>query len=72
MFLRFIKSVVGKIVLGYIMIITVALVSTFLSLYIINKNNISDKYTTEVLFPSVVKLKTAEKLCSDSYMLITR
>jgi hypothetical protein len=68
---KFLKSVVGKIVLGYVMIITVALITTFVSLYIINKNNQSDKITTEVLFPSIVKLKAAEKLCSDSYLLIT-
>ena len=72
MFRKFFKSVVGKIILGYVMIITVALTTTFVSLYIINKNNKSDKVTTEVLFPSIVKLKNAEKLCSDSYMLITR
>jgi len=72
MFQKFIKSVVGKIVIGYIMIITVALITTFVSLYIINKNNKSDKNTTEVLFPSIIKLKAADKLCSDSYMLITR
>jgi len=69
---KIIKSVVGKIVIGYVMIIAVALISTLVSLYIINKNNKSDKYTTETLFPSVIKLKVADKLCSDSYMLITR
>lgn len=71
MFRKFLKSVVGKIVLGYVMIIAVALITTLVSLYIINKNNQSDKITTEVLFPSIVKLKSAEKLCSDSYLLIT-
>jgi hypothetical protein len=72
MFKKFIKSVVGKIVLGYVMIIAVALITTLVSLYIINKNNKSDRITTEILFPSIVKLKSGEKICSDSYMLITR
>lgn len=72
MFRKFLKSVVGKIVTGYVMIIAVACLTTCVSLYVVFKNNKSDKVTTEVLFPAIVKLKTADKLSSDADILINR
>ena len=72
MFRKFLKSVVGKIVTGYVMIIAVACLTTCGSLYVVFKNNKSDKITTEVLFPAIVKLKTADKLSSDADILINR
>lgn len=69
MFSKIKNSLVGKIMLGYGAIITVAFATTLVSMYTAWQNAAMDKLVSEAYYPMVLSLKEAEMLASESYKL---
>jgi PAS domain S-box-containing protein len=70
MFRKFKNSIVGKIMLGYAVIICLAFITTLTSMYTAWQNRRIDKLVSEAYYPMVLSLKETEMLASESYKLI--
>ncbi len=69
MFSKFKNSIVGKIMLGYAVIICLAFITTLVSMYTAWQNTKIDKLVSEAYYPMVLSLKETEMLASESYKL---
>ena len=69
MFSKFKNSIVGKIMVGYGVIICLAFITTLVSMYTAWQNSRIDKLVSEAYYPMVLSLKETELLASESYKL---
>src|ERR1041385_1906682 len=69
MFNRMKNSLIGKVMLGYVAIITLLLATTLLSILIGWKNKSMDKLVAEAYYPMVLALKQTEVMASESFVL---
>jgi hypothetical protein len=70
MFSKFKNSIVGKIMIGYAVIICLAFITTLVSMYTAWQNRRIDKSVSEAYYPMVLSLKETEMLAGESYKLI--
>lgn len=66
---KFKNSIVGKIMIGYAVIICLAFITTLVSMYTAWQNRKIDKLVSEAYYPMVLSLKETEMLASESYKL---
>jgi len=69
MFKRFRNSIVGKIMVGYAMIIILAFITTLVSMYSTWENRKIDQLVSEAYYPMVLSLKETEMIASETYKL---
>jgi PAS domain S-box-containing protein len=69
MFSKIKNTIVGKILAGYIVIIAIAFLTSVVSIVVILNNRSIDKQISTLYYPSILSLKEAEILCSESYNL---
>ncbi|MEJ0031904.1 MAG: GAF domain-containing protein [Bacteroidota bacterium] len=69
MFSRIKNSLVGKIMLGYAVIIVLAFVTTLVSMYTAWQNRSMDKLVSDACYPMILSLKETEMLASESFKL---
>lgn len=67
---NFRNSIVGKIMIGYAVIILLAFITTLASMYIGWQNKEIDRRVSEAYYPMVLSLKETEMLVSESYTLV--
>lgn len=70
MFKKFKHSIVGKIMLGYAVIILLAFITTLVSMYSAWQNRKIDQRVSEAYYPMVLSLNETEMMASESYKLI--
>ncbi len=63
------KSIVGKILAGYVLIIAIAVITSVASIVVIMNNRAADKQISEIYYPTILGLKEAEILGSECYNL---
>lgn len=63
------NSLVGKIMLGYAVIIILAFVTTLASMYTAWQNRKMDKLVSDACYPMILSLKQTEMLASESFKL---
>jgi PAS domain S-box-containing protein len=69
MFKKFKNSIVGKIMLGYAVIILLAFITTLVSMYSAWQNRKTDTLVSEAYYPMVLTLKETEMMASETYKL---
>jgi methyl-accepting chemotaxis protein len=69
MFSKIKNSLVGKIMLGYAVIIVLAFVTTLVSMYTAWQNRSMDKLVSDACYPMILSLKDTEMLASESFKL---
>jgi HAMP domain-containing protein len=69
MFNRIKNSLVGKIMLGYAVIILLAFATTLVSMYTAWQNRAMDKQVSDASYPMILALKETEMLASESFKL---
>jgi methyl-accepting chemotaxis protein len=62
-------SLVGKIMLGYVVIITLAVATTLVSMYAAWQNRSMDKFVSDACYPMILALKETEMIASESLNL---
>jgi PAS domain S-box-containing protein len=69
MFKKFKNSIVGKIMIGYAVIILLAFTTTLVSMYSAWQNRRIDRMVSDAYYPMVLSLKETEMMSSESYKL---
>lgn len=69
MFDKIKKSIVGKILVGYVLIIAIAVITSVASIVVIMNNRAADKQISDIFYPTILGMKEAEILGSECYSL---